>query len=96
MTEQLYDYEPAQALDSPDAIALFIVDAMETGDASYVAKAIGAVVRAKGMTALANETGLTSEQLYDSFSDRGNPTLKTMLTVMRAQGVDLTARPHVQ
>ncbi|TQI47891.1 transcriptional regulator, partial [Pseudomonas aeruginosa] len=34
--------------------------------------------------------------LYKSFSERGNPTLKTMLAVMRALGVDLTARPHAQ
>jgi len=52
------------------------------------------VARAKGMTALANETGLSREQLYRSFSEQGNPTLKTMLAVMRALGVDLTARPH--
>ncbi|MGV8664140.1 helix-turn-helix domain-containing transcriptional regulator, partial [Pseudomonas aeruginosa] len=42
------------------------------------------------------ETGLASEQLYKSFSERGNHTLKTMLAVMRALGVDLTARPHAQ
>ena len=36
------------------------------------------------------------EQLYKSFSEHGNPTLKTMLAVMRALGVDLTARPHAQ
>ncbi|HFH4259277.1 addiction module antidote protein, partial [Pseudomonas aeruginosa] len=52
--------------------------------------------RAKGMTELAKETGLAREQLYKSFSERGNPTLKTMLAVMRALGVDLTARPHAQ
>ncbi|MNR49831.1 hypothetical protein D3C85_1692630 [compost metagenome] len=45
---------------------------------------------------LAKETGLAREQLYKSFSEHGNPTLKTMLAVMRALGVDLTARPHAQ
>ncbi len=48
------------------------------------------------MTELAKETGLAREQLYKSFSERGNPTLRTMLVVMRALGVDLTARPHTQ
>ncbi|EJZ8930115.1 putative addiction module antidote protein, partial [Pseudomonas aeruginosa] len=62
----------------------------------YIAKAMGVVARAKGMTELAKETGLAREQLYKSFSERGNPTLKTMLAVMRALGVDLTARPHAQ
>ncbi|WP_171896252.1 addiction module antidote protein [Pseudomonas aeruginosa] len=90
MTEQIYDYDPAQALDSPEAMALFIADALDTGDTAYIAKAMGVVARAKGMTELAKETGLAREQLYKSFSERGNPTLKTMLAVMRALGVDLT------
>ena len=46
------------------------------------------------MTELASETGLSREQLYRSFSEKGNPTLKTMLAVMQALGVDLVARPH--
>ncbi|AWT31306.1 MULTISPECIES: addiction module antidote protein [Pseudomonas aeruginosa group] len=96
MTEKIYDYDPAQALDSPEAMALFIADALDTGDTAYIAKAMGVVARAKGMTELAKETGLAREQLYKSFSERGNPTLKTMLAVMRALGVDLTARPHAQ
>ena len=96
MTEPIYDYDPAQALDGPEAIAVFIADALDTGDAAYIAKAMGVVARAKGMTELSKETGLAREQLYKSFSEHGNPTLKTMLVVMRALGVDLTARPHAQ
>jgi probable addiction module antidote protein len=48
------------------------------------------------MTALANESGLSREHLYRSFSDKGNPTLKTLLAVMRAVGLDLTTRKHVE
>lgn len=94
MTEPIYNYDPAQALDGPEAIAVFLAEALGTGDAAYIAKALGVVARAKGMTELARETGLGREQLYKSFSERGNPTLKSMLLVMRALGVDLTARPH--
>ncbi|AAZ38099.1 transcriptional regulator, Cro/CI family (plasmid) [Pseudomonas savastanoi pv. phaseolicola 1448A] len=94
MKEQIFDYDPAAALDGPEAIAIFISDAFETGDAEYIAKAMGVVARAKGMSELARETGLSREQLYRSFSSKGNPTLKTMLTVMRALGVDMTARMH--
>ena len=39
MSEPLYDYDPAAALDSTEAIEVFMVDAMETGDSAYVAKA---------------------------------------------------------
>lgn len=95
MGEALYDYDPAAALDNPEAIAVFMADALETGDAAYIAKALGVVARAKGMTELSRETGLSREQLYRSFSEKGNPTLKTMLAVMKALGVDITARPHV-
>lgn len=52
------------------------------------------VARAKGMTKIARETGLSREQLYRSFSEEGNPTLKTTLTVMRAISVDMTAKAH--
>ena len=94
MSEKIYDYDPALALGSQEAVAVFLADALETGDSAYVAKALGVVARAKGMTELARETGLSREQLYRSFSDRGNPTLKTLLAVTRALGVDLTTRPH--
>ena len=94
MIDKVYDYDPAAALESEEAIAIFLADALETGDTAYIAKALGVVARAKGMTQLARETGLSREQLYRSFSEQGNPTLKTMLAVMRALCVDLTARPH--
>jgi len=48
------------------------------------------------MTRIAGQTGLSREQLYRSFSERGNPTLKTTLAVMKALGIDLTAKPHTQ
>lgn len=59
MTLALYDYDLAVALDSPERIALFMADAFETGDAAYIAKALGVVVRAKGMAVVADETGLS-------------------------------------
>ena len=94
MTDKIYEYDPEAALESEEAIAVFLADALETGDSAYIAKAMGVIARAKGMTELARETGLSREQLYRSFSEPGNPTLKTMPAVTRALGVDLTARPH--
>jgi len=95
MNEQLYEYDPASALTDPESIAVFMADAFETGDAGHIAKALGVVARAKGMTELARESGLSREMLYRSFSEKGNPTLKTLLAVMRAVGVDMTARRHL-
>jgi probable addiction module antidote protein len=85
-------YDPADALINEEEIAVFMADAMETGDAAYIAKAMGIVARAKGMATVAAETGLSREQLYRSFSDKGNPTLKTTLAVMKALGLDLTIK----
>jgi len=48
--------------------------------------------RAKGMAQIASQTGLSREQLYRTFSEKGNPTLKTTLAVMKALGVQLTTK----
>ena len=57
------------------------------------AKSLGVVARAKGMGALSDETGLSREQLYRSFGEEGNPTLKTLIAVIQALGIGLsTAR----
>ncbi|MBA1245437.1 addiction module antidote protein [Pseudomonas japonica] len=96
MKEPLYDYDPSAGLKGPEAIAIFLSDAFETGDAEYIAKALGIVARARGMKELAQETGLSRQQLYRSLSSHGNPTLKTLLAVTKALGVDITARLHPQ
>ena len=94
MAEQIYNYDPVAVLDSAEAIKVFTVDAFEAGNSGYIAEALGVVARAKGMSQIANETGLTREQLYRSFSEKGNPNLKTTLVVMQALGLDMTAKLH--
>lgn len=92
MAKKLTAYDPAAALVNDEEIAFFMADALETGDAAYISKALGIVARAKGMRQIAEQTGLSREQLYRSFSENGNPTLKTMLAVMKAMGIELTAK----
>ncbi len=92
MTEKFTKYDPANALETDEDIAFFMADALETGDSGYIANALGIVARAKGMAQIAEETGLSREQLYRSFSERGNPTLKTTMAVLKALGVQLTAK----
>ena len=94
MAEKLTPYDPAEKLTSKKAIAIFMADAFESNDAGYVAHAMGVVARAKGMAHIAGKTGLSREQLYRSFSAKGNPTLKTTLAVMKALGIELTAKVH--
>lgn len=93
MNDRWTNFDPAELLDSDEAVAAFMADAFESGDAGYIAQALGVVARAKGMSEIARETGLSREQLYRSFSARGNPTLKTTLAVMKALHIDLTAKP---
>lgn len=89
---ELKRYDPAEDLTSDEAISVFMADAFETNDAGYIAHALGIVARAKGMAQIARETGLSREQLYRSFSEKGNPTLKTTLAVMKTLGIELTAK----
>ncbi|MBU1426281.1 MAG: putative addiction module antidote protein [Gammaproteobacteria bacterium] len=60
-------------------------------DAAFIAKALGNIARAKGMTQLANETGLGRESLYKALSGEGNPSFATILKVMTALGIKLHA-----
>lgn len=92
MADKIHDYDFADALNSDEAIEIFLNDAFETGDAGHIARAIGVVARAKGMTSIARETGLAREQLYKSLSDSGNPTLETTLAVLKAIGFELKGR----
>lgn len=65
-------------------------------DAAFIAKALGNIARAKGMTQLANETGLGRESLYKALSGEGNPSFATILKVMTALGIKLHAeKAHV-
>jgi probable addiction module antidote protein/putative addiction module killer protein len=92
MTEKLMAYDPAEDLTSGAAIATFMTEAFASEDAGYFAHALGVVARAKAMAQIARQTGLSREQLYRSFSEDGNPTLKTTLAVMKALGIELTAK----
>jgi len=84
-------FDPAQYLTSPESQTDLLNDALATGDASYVAHALGVIARARGMTEIARAAGITREALYRSLSEDGDPRLTTLLGVMRALGVRLTA-----
>jgi probable addiction module antidote protein len=94
MAEKLTSFDPAEGLTSDEAIAAFMAEAFASEDSGYIAHALGVVARAKGMAQIASQTGLSREQLYRSFSENGNPTLKTTIAVMKALGIELTARPQ--
>ncbi len=94
MKEKLYPFDPAEALVNEECIEIFMNSALETGDAAYIANALGVVARAKSMHNIAQKADLSREQLYRSLTEQGNPTLKTMLAVLKALGLDLMVKAH--
>lgn len=94
MATKLTEFDAAEYLDSSEAIAEFLAAAFETGDSAHIAHAIGVAARAKGMTDIAQETGLGRQNLYKTLSEKGNPQLDTLIKVLRTFGVDLSAKPH--
>lgn len=86
-------FDAAEYLDTPEAQAEFITAALETGDAAFIRDAVNTVARARGMSEIAKSAGLSREGLYKALGEAGNPEFSTMLGVLRALGLGLTARP---
>lgn len=90
-------FDPAEYLDTAEAIEAYLADAFEMGDASEIGRALGVVARAHGMTQLAAETGLNRQALYKALSSEGRPELSTIVKVMGALGLKLSPKavnPH--
>lgn len=87
MAIELTRFDAAEHLTEAEDQAELLADAVATGDASVIARAIGIVARAHGMTDLARETGMKRQQLYRAFGPDGNPTLETMVKVLPALGL---------
>jgi probable addiction module antidote protein len=86
-------YDIAEQLRTPEEMAAYIDAWFEEApdDAAGIARALGDVARARGMTQVARDAGLTRESLYKALSERGNPSFATILKVARALGVRLHA-----
>src|SRR3954454_24495813 len=84
-------WDAAEHLNSTVEIAAYLDAALEDGDPKLIAAAIGDVARARGMTALSRDTGLSRESLYRALSSEGNPEFSTVIKVLNAFGVRLEA-----
>lgn len=99
MTEEEYrrivkattPFDGAEYIDDDEMQAELLSDALATGDLEVITSAMGVVARARGMTELAQKTGLTRSALYAALKEGGNPTLDTVLKVIKALGVQLKA-----
>ena len=91
-------YDVAEHLRTPEEMAAYLEACLEEakGDASFIAKALGDIARAKGMTQVARDAGLSRESLYKALSGERTPGLDTVLKVVRALGIELHATPIQQ
>jgi len=91
MTEtRLWDV--VEHLETEEDMAAYLDAALEDGDLAVVMAALGDIARAKGMTQIAQESGLGRESLYKALSANGNPEFATVLKVVRALGLQLHAQ----
>jgi len=91
MPLETFPFDAAEYLDDEQGQAELLAEAFEAGDPVFIANALGVVARARGMTGVAKEAGVTREALYKALSDRGDPKLSTLLGVVRALGMKITA-----
>jgi len=86
-------YDVAEHLRTPEEMAAYLEACLEEadGDAAFVAKALGDIARAKGMTQVARDAGLSRESLYKALSGERTPNFDTILKVIGALGLRLHA-----
>ncbi len=86
-------YDVAEQLRTPREMAAYLDAWLEEApdDISGIARALGDIARAKGMSQVAKDAGLSRESLYRALSAEGNPSFATVLKVARALGVKLHA-----
>jgi probable addiction module antidote protein len=88
-------FDAAEYLDTPEAIAAYLTEAFETNDAAFITDAIGTVARARGMSSVAKEAGLSRENLYKALSSEGRPEFGTVMKVLDSLGVHLHAEAKI-
>jgi probable addiction module antidote protein len=86
-------YDTADYLKTEEDMAAYLDAVMEDGDPALIAAALGDIARARNMSQLARDTGLTREGLYKALSGEGNPSFATVLKVAQALGLRMTFRP---
>ena len=86
-------YDVAEHIRTPEDAAAYLEACLEEADADslFIAKALGDIARAKGMSQVAKDTGLSRESLYKALSGERNPGFDTVLKVMKALGLKLHA-----
>jgi probable addiction module antidote protein len=92
--EEFRTFDVTEYLGDEKDMALYLQAMIDesAGDPKMIAVALGDVARARGMTQMAHDTGLTREALYRALSPTGNPELGTIVKVLKALGLQLSVR----
>ncbi|AOI80382.1 addiction module antidote protein [Burkholderia sp. NRF60-BP8] len=93
---ELAEFDGAKYLKDEEAIRHYLAQAFEDGDPRLIQVALGNVAKARGMTALARESGVKREALYRALSEGGNAEFATIMKVVAALGLHLTVAPTTQ
>lgn len=95
MTEQFSRWDSAEYLKTEEDMANYLDACMEEAgdDPAFIARALGTIARARGMTQVARDAGVSRESLYRALSGEGNPEFGTILKVVKALGLKLHAAP---
>lgn len=89
-------FDASKYITEPEDVIDLLNDALESGHAGYITRALGVAAKSKGMTKLAGETGVNRQALYTALGENGNPTLETLLKVMAALGIRLRCEAEVR
>ena len=96
MTEQKFSrYDSADYLETEDDIAAYLDAVMSEGgdDPAYITRALGTVARARNISKLARDTGMSREGIYKALSDDGNPSFATVAKIAQALGLRIAFEP---
>ena len=91
MSGKLKEFDIANYLDDNKVIATYLTEILKDGDMEEFLSAIDEIARAKGMTKVSKESGLSRESLYKSFKSNAHPRFDTVLKVLNSFGIELQA-----
>lgn len=86
---KLKEYDIAEHLNSEEEMQMYLNEILESGDPALVLSALGDIARARNMSQLSKEVGMSREGLYKALSGKGNPTFSAMMKITKALGLKL-------
>lgn len=92
MAIETIPFDVSKYLKTPEAQAELLADAFNSGDAHYIAHAMGIIAKSKGMSNVAKKAGITREALYRALSKNGDPRLSTLIGVAKALDFQISVK----